>query len=264
MVKVVVEPQLSVEKLIEIAKDFSIQKLDTLFYISEKYGDIYTKRFLFNKNYTHENLWEDELLAFEFFIDHSLRRGRRNELSEKYINTVLKELYEVEQSKNFTDLTKIEGKIPPKDKEHLESLLKFTKTKIPDQNIYRYIVTKLISGDIRETFKELKSIYGIGNKIAKFIIRDVILVCNIDIDIDSNIEYIFPIDTHVNNFFKSFGIDIKFDKNSDFIKKLSKRGSISVAKIAAGIWYLHYHSFDILKTVILEGQDLSGIFKLNI
>lgn len=264
MVKVVVEPQLSVEKLIEIAKDFSVQKLDTLFYISEKYGDIYTKRFLFNKNYTHENLLKDKLLAFEFFIDHSFRKGRKNELSERYISVVLKELYKVEQSKNFIDLTKIEGKIPPKDKKHLESLLKFIKTKIPDQNIYRYIFTKLISGDIRETFKELRSIHGIGDKIARFIIRDIMLVCNIDININNNIEYLFPIDTHVNNFFKSFGIDIRFDKNSDFNKKLSKRGSISVAKIAAGIWYLHYYSFDILKTIILEGQDLSGIFKLNI
>lgn len=262
MVKVVVEPQLSVEKLIEIAKDFSIQKLDILFYISEKYGDIYTKRFLFNKNYTHENLWEDKLLAFEFFIDHSFRKGRRNELSERYINIVLKELYEVEQSKNYIDLAKIEGKIPPKDKKHLESLLKFTEAKIPDQNIYRHIFIKLSSEDIRETFKELKSIYGVGDKIAKFIIRDIILVGNININ--SNIEYLFPIDIHVNKFFKSFGIDVKFDKNSDFNRKLSKRGSVSVAKIAAGVWYLYYHSFDILKTIIIEEEDLSGLFRLNI
>lgn len=269
MAKVVVKPELFIKDFVEIAQSFSAEKVLNVFTVAEKYGDIYKKRFLLNRGYTHQNLLDDKFLAFEFFIDHSFRRGRSDRLSDKYIQLVLKELYVLEEE--FADflavldrlVKNLQEKIPEKDIQHLQSLIKFLK-KCPGHNLYVYVYNEIYNGNTERLFKNLKSINYVGDKLASFIIRDTILIGELRKHID-RVDYIFPIDTHVSSFFKSLGINMDEKGLPCFIEEdLLKRDSLSVAKIAAGMWYIHFYSFDILRRTMVEGEDITGNFKLSL
>lgn len=273
MEKLAVESKLSVEKLIKIARDSSVERLAKLFNIAEKYGDVYTKRFLFNKGYTHEDLLNDKLLAFEFFIDHSFRKGRSNKLSQTYINKILKELYEIQETETSVSLRELIVKvadkagITKKDRDHLRSLAKFIVPRCKDENIYNYLFRSVEDKGVYSTFNQLKEIKEVADKISSFIIRDVILISRLRLEAtDKSINCLFPIDTYIENLFESFGVKLKNRRLPNNIKKilLSDGDSFKLAKISAGLWYMHFYSFDILRTIIIEEEDLTGSFRLNL
>lgn len=225
----------------------------------EEYGERYRKVYLHNRDYTDENLRENPYLALEFFLRHSLYRGRRQELSEKYFSAVSKVLSDLEnEGKPIGELkNRIKRlKIPKNDKEHIISLTEYMGKFSENYNIYNHI-KGMIEQDIERAHMELRRIKQVGDKIASFILRDVILVAELELEIGNQniIKYIFPKDTHVKKVLKDYFLTTEFYEFYEYLfqylKKNNKNNTLVVAKIASGMWYTHYHAFDILMKTAL-------------
>lgn len=63
-----------------------------------------------------------------------------------------------------------------------------------EPNIYSYIKRHMENGDNEKIYNQLTSITGIGDKIASFIMRDIGLLNNIEME---KYDYVFPVDTWV-------------------------------------------------------------------
>ncbi len=233
----------------------------------EEYGERYRKVYLYNRDYTDENLRENPYLALEFFLRHSLYRGRPQELSDKIFSKVSKVLSDLEdKAKPIEELKNhIESlKIPKPDEEHIISLTEYMRKFPENYNIYNHI-KGLIEESIEKAYMELDGIEQVGEKIASFILRDVILVAGLELKIENpeSIKYIFPQDTHVKKVLKNYFPTEKFYIYLfQYLNKNNKNNTLTVAKIASGMWYAHYHAFDILMEVALYSH-LQPNFSLN-
>lgn len=114
------------------------------------------------------------------------------------------------------------------------------------KNIYNYLKNKIKTEEgVEDTYKELTSIRAIGDKIASFIIRDISLM-NESITIN-DLEKIFPVDTWVKTLANKFGCSD--EKNEDIKKYFIEKcinNTVNPIKFAAGLWYLGFHSLDLL------------------
>ncbi len=224
----------------------------------EEYGERYKKVYLYNRDYTDENLRENPYLALEFFLRHSLYRGRRQELSDKIFSKVSKVLSDLEdKAKPIKELNNhIESlEIPSHDKKHIISLIEYMRKFPENYNIYNHI-KGLIEESIEKAYMELYEIEQVGKKIASFILRDVILVAGLELKIENpeSIKYIFPQDTHVKKVLEGyFPTDTEkffYIYLFQYLNKNNKNNTLTVAKIASGMWYAHFHAFDILMEVV--------------
>ncbi|MEJ5339450.1 MAG: hypothetical protein ACK42C_01495 [Aquificaceae bacterium] len=244
----------------ESLRSIAIQTLEPyhkkVLFFFESLGERYAKVYLYNMDFTDDKLSTDPYLAMEFFIRHSFYRGRRQELSSRYVNDVLRVLDEYElknapiesllEDKFLSRIKEI--KISKKDIEHLESLFsELRKLKNEGYNFYNYIRNLVKAGELEKVYKELKGIKEVGDKIASFILRDVILISQIRKNIDrKEVPYIFPVDTHVRKVIKDYLALSSEEKLFDYIEGLQKNDTLSVSRIAAGMWYSYYHSFELL------------------
>lgn len=117
------------------------------------------------------------------------------------------------------------------------------------KNIYYYFKNEIKNGKAKELYKELDKLHGIGDKLATFIIRDVILLNQNIIESykDFPYEIAFPVDAWVKNIASILGWREKEDDDvkSWFLKliKFCGKDKIKIApvKIAAGLWYFGFH-----------------------
>ena len=123
------------------------------------------------------------------------------------------------------------------------SALAFLTAQGMPANVHNYILNQLRIGGAAELSTALKEIRFVGDKLASFILRDVILM-NPELAID-NVSLVFPVDVWVSKIAKRFGCESEDhdEIRSFFIKQMPV---MSVAKIAAGLWYLGFHSLEIV------------------
>jgi len=135
----------------------------------------------------------------------------------------------------------------------LSALSFLTRPGMP-ANIHNYMADKLKDGNGDELAKELQQIRFVGDKLASFILRDVILLNPELAAVDSHL--VFPVDTWVIKIAKRFGCESEsYDEVREFfIGQIMGR---STAKVAAGLWYLGFNSLGILLNNI-DKVDMAG------
>ena len=130
------------------------------------------------------------------------------------------------------------------------------------KNIYKYLKDTITSSGVENAYNELIGIRAISDKIATLIIRDVGLI-NLEI-VNKDYEKAFPVDTWVNKIARKIGCHNESIKGikSYFINKC-KEAHINPLKFAAGLWFLGFHSLDILLENCLGEIEIKGINSPN-
>ncbi len=112
-------------------------------------------------------------------------------------------------------------------------------------NIYSYLREKIIKSGIKAAYEELVKIYAVGDKIAAFTIRDIGLM-NPEIDKD-DFGFAFPVDTWVFNIANKIGCKTEdIEEVKECLLEKCRRYEVEPLKFAAGLWFLGFHSLDIL------------------
>ena len=128
-----------------------------------------------------------------------------------------------------------------------------------NKNLFSWIKNEIKLGNGNNVYDNLKC-YQVNNKILGCIIRDVILLNNLDYNNKVNDEYLFPIDTWVRQLYKI----ISGKENNDSIIKeyfISKCNELrySIPLIAAGCWYVSANSFNILIPLVTKIQFCNDV-----
>jgi len=132
------------------------------------------------------------------------------------------------------------------------------------KNIYNYLRNMIANREVKSAYRELTKMRAISDKIATFIIRDIGLL-NPEIKIaDKDYKLAFPVDTWV------IQIARKLDCNNKNIKEIKnyliencKKSHIDPLKFAAGLWFLGFHSLDILLENCLGEIEIGNITSAN-
>jgi len=126
-------------------------------------------------------------------------------------------------------------------------------------NIYSYMIGKINGeADTKTLFRELLGMKYVGDKIAAFIIRDILLL-NPGLKLkDDEYEFAFPVDTWVNQIAEKLGCNRKTIEGTKkcLIQKASEN-SLNVFKFAAGLWYLGFNSLEVLLNGYMDRHELA-------
>jgi len=143
----------------------------------------------------------------------------------------------------------------------LMDALSFISSDARQKNIYKYIKDSIINRGVSISYERLKSadFRGIADKIATFIIRDILML-NPHINIGENdYSMAFPIDTWVIKISGKLGFESgNIGEIKDYFIRRCRESGISPLKFAAGIWFLGFHSLDILIEDCLGKVAISG------
>ena len=128
-------------------------------------------------------------------------------------------------------------------------VLKFISSEPQRKNIYAHLKHKIEKEGVKNVFDMLVSseFRGISDKIASFTIRDILMM-NPRLEIGQE-DYLmtFPIDTWVIKISKKMGFDSKnIEKVKIYFLEKCINYRIDPLKFNAGLWYLGFHSLDIL------------------
>ena len=123
------------------------------------------------------------------------------------------------------------------------------------KNIYNYLKNNLENSRIKTVYQELigPRFRSISDKIATFIIRDVLLL-NPEIKIrEEDYNLAFPIDVWVRKNARILGCNSKdIEKMKICLIDKCKFYKKNLLKFAVGLWYAGFHSIDILENCIGE------------
>ena len=119
------------------------------------------------------------------------------------------------------------------------------------KNIYNYLKNMIVDSGVKSAYEKLTEMRAISDKIATFTIRDIGLI-NLGI-VNKDFEWAFPVDTWVIKIARKIGCNSKDIKEIKqyFIEKC-KDADIDPLKFAAGLWFLGFHSLDILLNCLDE------------
>lgn len=128
------------------------------------------------------------------------------------------------------------------------------------KNIYNYLKNKIEkhNSGVKAVYEELIKIRAIADKIATFIIRDIGLMNKRKVN--EGYEYAFPVDTWVKKI--AGKLDCKGKKEEEIKEYLidkCKKDEINPLKFAAGLWFLGFHSLDILIECYLGNIEFENI-----
>lgn len=126
------------------------------------------------------------------------------------------------------------------------------------KNIYLYMKNKLEKeGGVTNLYDELIGIKYIKDKIATFIIRDIILL-NPQIKIyESDYERVFPIDTWVDKIAERLECKgATINQTKEMLIKKVKENKLDICKSAAGFWYLGSLSLNVLLDYFVSEFEL--------
>ncbi len=145
-------------------------------------------------------------------------------------------------------------------------VLKFvTNTDIKRKNIFKYVLDGIEEGNVEKIYKELDGIIGIGDKISTFVIRDIMLLAEMNFysqkDGSKLYKYAFPVDTWVAQLAKTFNKEINTDKLDEVKEEMLNicfNNKINPLEFAAGLWYVGANSLDILMTEFLGKYKISN------
>jgi len=136
------------------------------------------------------------------------------------------------------------------------------------KNIYNYLKNKMDNSEVKSVYEELTKMRAISDKIATFIIRDVGLMNpKIRIADEEDYKLAFPVDTWITQIADKLNKLYRNGKNEKEIKhcfiKNCKTYNIDPLKFAAGLWFLGFHSLDILLENCLGEVEFESITSSN-
>jgi len=242
---------------------FTIGTLKDHFYITNGNLDSSYERVKERKEYFNKEciltFKKDKNLGRENSIKH---KDFRKEVAER--NPIIKLLITQKEVKVEWDNKTYTKKISLGNDEDVMMVLDVLKFISSDnrKNIYNYLKNTITNSGVKKAYDELIGIRAISDKIATFIIRDVGLI-NLEI-VNKDYEKAFPVDTWVNKIARKIGCHGESIKEikSYFIKKC-KEANINPLKFAAGLWFLGFHSLDILLENCLGEIEIKGINSPN-
>ncbi len=130
------------------------------------------------------------------------------------------------------------------------------------KNIYNYFKNTIANSGVKKAYDELIGMRAISDKIATFIIRDIGLI-NLGI-VNKDYEKAFPVDTWVNKIARKIGCSGEsIEDIKNYLIKKCEEADIDPLKFAAGLWFLGFHSLDILLENCLREIEIEGITSAN-
>ena len=126
------------------------------------------------------------------------------------------------------------------------------------KNIYNYLRNMIVNSGVKAAYEKLTKMRAISDKIATFTIRDVGLI-NLGI-VNKDYEWAFPVDTWVSKIARKLGCNDKgIEEIKQYLIKKCKNTDIDPLKFAAGLWFLGFHSLDILLENCLDEIEIRSI-----
>lgn len=123
------------------------------------------------------------------------------------------------------------------------------------RNIYTYLCRRIDEGGVRAAYSELTQLRAVKDKIATFVIRDIALM-NPGLGVD-DYSIAFPVDTWVRRLAARIGCTAASEAGikQHFIDQCRSAGRNTLL-VAAGLWYLGFHSLDILLDHFLDEYEI--------
>lgn len=224
----------------------------------EEYGRVYVSENLKFQVGNRDLIYNDWHKSLDFVFSKVFYRGRRDELSERFMNAVLETLKKFHLAKNY-DKSLLEIRLKENgvnnlaDRTMVAEMLDFvfSLSEFYKNNLVRYSVEKIKNGEIAEVFSEFDKIFAIGDKLASFYLRDVVLVFKLENNLKlEDFFYCQPIDTWARQVaIKLKMIDRQEKKNEEIklsIIKACKKADVSPLLFNAGAWMVGAKSFDLL------------------
>lgn len=226
----------------------------------EKFGRLYINRFLKEQITRKKNIYNDWFEALEFFFGRSFYRGRRDELSTRFMEATVMTLKEYKLTKNNFERKQLSSRLISNgvnnrhDRQMVLGIIDliFNSLDSYENNIVQYTVNQIKEGKIADVFSTLDGIHAIGDKIASFYLRDVILICRLEKSLKSNDEFKYcqPIDTWVKQVAFKVGIIKSEEATIEDIKgaiiKSCLNVEVSPLLFNAGAWMVGANSFELL------------------
>jgi len=251
-------------------------------------------------NLYKEDFDKDSYEAFKDFCTMCFYRFRKDELSEKYSNYAKQAMDKLVTNINISNkkvkFLEDKGKLliikyqqitesnlradkkgPIKtNKNDKKLLLSICFDFIPQLEIYNYSIRNMAKyyfddGKIKNFYKELRKINGVGPKIASMCVRDLLFFyinsySNTKINFfslsDDLIYFLFPIDTWVKQICRRlFGIEGSDKEIIIEMIELCKKAKVSPIYVNHGIWYLGVKSQELILDNLENIQNLKVINK---
>ncbi|HWP30229.1 MAG TPA: hypothetical protein VNK96_00655 [Fimbriimonadales bacterium] len=232
------------------------------------FGEKYQKEYLYNKigkqdlqKLLKENWYE----ALIFFFNKSFKRGRKNEISLRFLHKTIKVLDEyfknsarmpiLKENWKFTLQNKLQkGEVTNRyDRGMVLSTLELIQN-LDDNNIINYSLQLIENNQIEIIYNQLDSLIAVGDKIASYFLRDVACIFDSNIHNDKQV-LLQPIDTRVSYILEELHIAQKNEinkakkgnKNSlkhvrEAIIKRCNESRVSPIEFNQGAWYLGFHN----------------------
>ena len=147
------------------------------------------------------------------------------------------------------------NKVEPKEihlgnQEDVMMVLDILKITAKEKNIYSYIKEMINDKGLNHAYVELNKIRAIADKISTFVLRDI---CMNDrgIKVD-NYEYVFPIDTWVSQIALKINCTGSPSEVKHCLITKCKNANCDPMLFAVGLWYVGFHSLDILLNMLLN------------
>ncbi len=237
-------------------------KMEAVVVIAQQYGNRYKNEMLKEANEDKDVISNDCYKSIEFLFSRIFYRGRHDKLSEKFKNKALKVIREFcGEEKVFVpdgleDLLKKEGVNNRVDRRMVFEVLKFISNSLKNyqSNIVKYTIELIEAGRIKEVFRVLNNIYGIGDKTASFYLRDVIIVYGLERKLTlEDFQHCQPIDTWIRQVTVKLGIigeswDVSRDlyKIKSAIIKKCQMNNVSPLLFNAGAWMVGAKALELL------------------
>lgn len=204
--------------------------------LQEAYENLVRDKHCFDKKIILEKKRKAGLGRESFLKDDKLKEEikKRNQVIEKLVNE--KEISFKWLNQEYNKKTHLKN---DDDIMMVLDTLKFITSSPEKKNIYKVIKDELGNNRIKEVYDFLvgppganiyeKNFRAVGDKIATFIIRDILLLNpGIEVNNQDDLKFVFPVDTWVRKIAKKFGIKSKQDNPiKEFFIQLCRESLLS-------------------------------------
>jgi len=237
---------------------FTIRTLESYFSISNQNMDIFYEKFKKQKRYF------DKECILKFKKEKKIGRGNSikhggfsKEVAEN--NPIIKLLITPKKIEVKWERETYNKKLFLGNDEDIMMVLDVLKFVSDDkQNIYNYLRNTIVNSGVKTAYEKLTKMRAISDKIATFTIRDIGLI-NLG-TVNKDYELAFPVDTWVIKIAHKLGCTSNGIKEiKQYLIEKCKDTDIDPLKFAAGLWYLGFHSLDILLENCLEEIEIRNI-----
>jgi hypothetical protein len=230
-----------------------------------------------NKAGSWERVRQDWWYALIFFFDRAFYQGRSDKLSGNFERATFaalnKVLGGVSSNEKLSSLKRLSHWVQPdqwkaeenplwvalsrkyeidgeergtgreRDKEMVLDSLRFVLSDCKDCNILKHSIEQIQNQNIAPLFRRLDDITSVGVKISSFFLRDTVFFYDLEARVRAeDYNYLIPIDVWVSKVTDKLGIKA----DAETIAMTCLQNSISPVRFAIGLWYVGFHSFDVL------------------